>query len=240
MLFSRHALIRLQALIIAALALQLTGCGSADDSFYPLGNGLVWHYDVSKTTMDGTFRQKFIAQSIPEVDWQGTESFPIVSAAGEQYLYQKSASAIHRVAFKGKDETTFTQHVKPQIVLPRPLKQGSGWQEISHTKLLENTGPPWETLFRIVQPVKMRFEVVALDVPVKVPAGNFNNCLKISGFGETNVNVGNYIGRTIITVQVERWYAKGVGLIKSVRRETTTADAINAGTLSLELEYFAK
>ena len=83
----------------------------------------------------------------------------------------------------------------------------------------------------------MQFQVAGLDAAVSVPAGNFKNCLKISGFGETNVDVGNYIGRTVITVQVERWYAKGVGLIKSVRKETTTADAINLGTLTLELEY---
>lgn len=224
------------AIIIASLLL-LAACGREENSFFPLGEGRSWHYDVSKTTMDGSFKQKYIVQSLAKQNWQGSDSVPVVSAAGEQYLYQESSSGVHRVAFRGQEDSHFVAHSKPQIVLPNILQPGSEWQQLSYTKLLENTGPPWETLFRIVQPVEMQFQVDALDAAVSVPAGNFTNCLKISGFGETNVDVGNYIGRTVITVQVERWYAKGVGLIKSVRKETTTADAINLGTLTLELEY---
>lgn len=228
---------RLLALAMLLLSFLLVACGNAENSFFPLHDGWAWHYDVSKTTMDGSFRQKYIVQSLPKLDWQGEESVPIVSAAGEQYLYQQTASAILRVAFKGRDDTDFAPHAQAEVVIPETLQAGHQWQQVSYTRLLENTGPPWETLFRIVQPVEMRFQVDALDGAVTVPAGSFNNCLKISGFGETNVNVGNYIGRTVISVQVEHWYAKGVGLVKSVRKETTTADAINLGTLTLELEY---
>lgn len=227
-------------MIVMSFSLLLTACTGEEHSFFPLSSGHTLHYDVTKTTMDGTFGQKYIIETLSETNWQGTASVPMVSAGGEQYLYQRSGAAIYRVAFKSRDAVSFVAHASPHLVLPQKLQLGSAWQQATHTKLLENTGPPWETLFKIVQPVDLEFTVDALDVAVTVPAGIYQNCLKVSGFGETNVDVGNYIGRTVISVEVEQWYARGIGLVKSLRTETTTADAISKGTLAMELEYSVK
>ena len=227
-------------MLVISFSLLFTACSDEETSFFPLNSGHSLHYDVTKTTMDGTFGQKYIVETLPQLHWQGTASVPIVSAGGEQYLYQQSSSAIHRVAFKRRGEATFVAHANPHLVLPEALQLGSAWQQTSYTKLLENTGPPWETLFKIVQPVDLKLKVEALDATVTVPAGSYQNCLKVSGFGETNVDVGNYIGRTVIAVKVEQWYARGIGLVKSLRTETTTADAISKGTLAMELEYAVK
>jgi len=229
--------IKSQIVFYISFSLLIAGCSDQAPSFFPLEKGRTWHYGVTKTTMDGTFQQKFIIQTLPELTWQGTRSVPMLSAGGEQYLYQRSSSAIRRVAFKQEGEATFIAHDVPQTVLPEVLNLDNMWQETADTKLRENTGPPGETLFRIVTPVELKLKLETLDVDVTVPAGSFQNCLKVSGFGETNVDVGNYIGRTAITVKVERWYAKDIGLVKSLRTETTAAEAISSGTLTMELEY---
>ena len=70
---------------------------------------------------------------------------------------------------------------------------------------------------------------------VVVPAGRFDECLLVSGHGTTTADVGNYLGRTEIKVSTEDWFAPGVGLVKSIRTELTSSDALNFGRLSMEL-----
>lgn len=226
-----------KAIILSLWLLLTCGCSSEDIEFYPLSAGRIWHYKLVKTTMDGTFEQKFIAETLPPFQWLGTSSVPLVSAGGEQYLYQHTAQAIQRVAFKPRDSIAFVAHTEPYVVLPKNQAVGNTWQQVSHTQLLENTGPPWETLFRIAEPVTVSFSIEQNDSTVTVAAGTFHNCLKISGYGESNVDVGNYIGRTTIAVNIEQWYAADVGLVQSIRTETSSSDAISHGKLMMELEY---
>ena len=103
------------------------------------------------------------------------------------------------------------------------------------TAVLENTGPPWETLFRIRVPVTMHYRVAELGQSVETPAGRFSDCALVVGQGSANADVGNYIGRTSIEVSSRAWYARGVGLVRLERDETTTADAISAGHITMEL-----
>jgi hypothetical protein len=51
-------------------------------------------------------------------------------------------------------------------------------------------------------------------------------------------DAGNYIGRTIVRVNETSWYAPGVGLVKSIREETTESQALDKGQLIIELELF--
>ncbi|MEM7466923.1 MAG: hypothetical protein AAF387_08570 [Pseudomonadota bacterium] len=226
-----------RAFIVVLSVLLLNGCSGGDRGFYPLEDGRAWHYNITRTTMDGTFQQKHIVEALPEIEWGDSRGIPLVNAAGEQYLYQRLNGALQRVAVKPRTTRYFVAHDEPYTILPADIKPGTRWQQNMFSRVLENTGPPWETLFRIVEPVSVSFEVASVEAEVAVPAGQFKDCVKIVGKGEANVDVGNYIGRTIVSIEIVNWYAAGVGLVKSRRRETTTADALNYGEVLLELEH---
>jgi hypothetical protein len=73
---------------------------------------------------------------------------------------------------------------------------------------------------------------------VKVPAGAFENCMRVVMSGNAFVDAGNYVGKTIVRVTETNWYAPGVGLVKSVREESTKHRALDKGGIILELESF--
>ena len=227
-------------LTLSLLALIVAACTKQSGQYFPLSADRAWHYDVSRKTMDGVFKQKHVVETLPAIQWQGVTGIPQISAGGEQYLFTKIGSGIQRIAVKGRDQQDFTAHQPAYVLLPKDIEPGATWHQTVFTRVLENTGPPWETLFRIVEPVPMVFVIESNDSSVTVPAGKFDNCLKVSAHGEANVDVGNYIGHTLVTINIEKWYAKGVGLVKAVRTETTSNESLNHGEIQLELEYFSQ
>ena len=46
------------------------------------------------------------------------------------------------------------------------------------------------------------------------------------------------MGHTIVSIDETNWYAPGVGLVKSIRKENTTDRVVPRGELRLELEEF--
>ena len=215
---------------------SLVACSGDDNSYFPLSEGRTWHYDISRTTMDGTFQQKQIFHSLPGIEWQSGTAVPLVSAGGAHYLYQENEQGTELVAVKARDANEYTIADEAFRLLPDEITPGATWRQSEHTQVLENTGSPWETLFRIVEPVSIEYVVESNDASIRVAAGEFRDCIKVLGHGEANVDVGNYIGRTLITIEIENWYAKGVGLVRSTRREITTSEALDYGELRYELE----
>lgn len=225
--------------LILPAACSLLSCAKEDSAYFPLAPNRSWHYHVKRTTMDGTTEQKYITETLPSISWQGRNVVPTVTAGGETYLYAEDQGFTVRLAYKASSGGDFVAHEQPFSIMPKSVESGREWQQSLSTKVLENTGPPWETLFRINAPVAVNFKVASNTATVIVPAGKFTNCVKISGHGIANVDVGNYIGRTQISVEIEQWYAKGVGLVKLSRTEKTGADAINYGHISMELERYS-
>ena len=228
------------AWISVIYATIIAGCTPDSEDYFPLNSGRVWHYDISRTTMDGTFRQKQILESLPAIDWQGAVSVPFISAGGAQYLYRNADKGLQRIARKARDAAEFSSSAESYTVLPAEISTGTRWRQTEYTQVLENTGSPWETLFKIVQPIPMEYVIESEQTAIHVAAGEFHDCIKVKGTGQANVDVGNYIGRTLISIEVENWYAKGVGLVKSLRREKTTADALDYGEIQFELEYLVR
>jgi len=88
--------------------------------------------------------------------------------------------------------------------------------------------------------VEIHYTVEDLDDEVAVPAGRFSRCLRIRGTGFTSQNVGFYVGHTDIRVETTEWYAPNVGLVKAVRKETTTSSVLPGGHYQMELESLSR
>ena len=228
---------KLSYVLIIVILLQ-TGCNRADESYFPLGEGLKWRYAVIKTTKDGIRQQKYIFLSLPEKMIEGQKVSVRKSLEGTLFYYLETEEG---VLFFGK-ETIFdfeSVFIKDEhYVLRYPLTVGTEWAGETLTKLLEKTGPPQKTEFKIIAKIPLQIKIVAIDDIVKVPAGTFHNCIRIEKSGSAFKNAGNYIGLTIVTVNETSWYAPGIGLIKLVREESTASHALDKGTMVVELEKF--
>lgn len=226
---------RLMAVLAALVSLAGTGCersaGTAD--YFPLEPGHHWQYRIERTTMDGRTELRHVLQT-GRVPPGAAFDAVRVTAGGVRYLYEIDEDGIFRVDLqpagspRGAPERT--------LVLPHHLDETSSWQTRSHTAVLENSGPPWETLFRITTPVAMKYRVEQTDADIDTPAGRFEGCLVIRGVGSASVDAGNYIGRTRIEIASREWFAPGVGLVRMERDETTGAAALSSGRLLVELD----
>lgn len=236
----------LKILVLAGLLL-LGGCGDNGVDYFPLEPGTRWRYSVERTTMDGINEQKFVVQAATPRVWQD-ERLPVrISLDGTLLYYKKNEQGVFRMAGQHRfDLKPVAIAEDRRMVLKQPLKVGTHWKESSATIVLARTGPPQRSEYEITAPVTIRYVIEAADDTVTVPAGRFENCLRIHGQGrQSDYDAGNYIDRTDITVEQTDWYAPGVGLVKSVRKESTTSKVLNwgsmqtfAGQIVFELEAF--
>lgn len=225
---------RVRVVLVTLLA-ALGGCDNGPADYFPLDPDRYWQYDVVRTTMDGANKQKYLIETRPAREWNGHPVQVRQTVDGHLFFYREHADGINRVARKLRAEAAAIATDPTLLVLPRAPVVGARWRQASHTAVLENTGPPWETLFRITQPVDLDFTIASTSDTVRVGAGEFSDCLRVVGNGRFSTDVGNYIGRAEISVSVTEWYAPNVGLVRSERVETTDAEALNHGSIVMEL-----
>lgn len=228
------------ALLVITL-LALVGCGDDDAAtrYFPLREGFQWQYRVKRTTMDGARDLRYIiATAAPaRLEELGDEPAAVRETHdGQRFYYAATSAGIERVATRRREDGRFVTVADRALILPHPLAATATWTGRSQTAVLENTGPPWETLFRISVPLAMDYRIDRLDATVETPAGTFTDCVVVSGVGKVNADVGNYIGRTDIEVTTTEWFAPDVGLVRLERTETTTASALDSGSLTMELD----
>lgn len=232
---------RTRAVLSAVLAAGLGGCGDSAQ-YLPLQPGLSWHYEMERTTMDGTRVQKLFLRTLPgraryaSADGAGeVEAVARQSLDGSEELLARTAEGVVRLGGRHRDDSEPVLTSAPRLLLPHAPEVGMRWTTPTRTQVLEKTGPPQETLYKILVELPMTYEILSVDDTVSVPAGRFEGCIRVRGTASTHASVGNYIGSTDILIESTDWYAPGIGLVKSERRETTTSSALDAGRSVMEL-----
>lgn len=220
-------------LLAIFITLFLSACSNDSEVYFPLEPGTQWSYIVRSTTMDGTETKKFIVQTTHPREWNDETRFVRTTLAGTWLFYDRNEQGIYNVAIERQDQAApYAVPENQRTVLKYPLQAGTSWSEMTETAALYRTGPPQRSEYWIHAPVRLNYVIEAIDDSVKVPAGRFNNCLRVHAEGQTpNYDAGNYVGRTNIIIKKTDWYAPGVGLVKSVREETTTSKVLNHGSM---------
>lgn len=237
------------ALIVIVLLL-LAACDHREsDSYFPLEPGMTWRYHLDVTTMDGTQTQKHLIQASASRQWNG-QSLPVRRTIDGTWLfYRKTDTGVYLAGYQNADYPAPEAIADArQLLLHLPLELGTTWSSETETIALFRTGPPQRTEYRITVPVLMHYSVESIDDVVTVPAGRFYNCIRVQGTGiRRQIDAGNYIGRTNITIEKTDWYAPGIGLVKSVREESTSNRVLNhgehqifAGRVEMALESFQR
>lgn len=224
---------------ICILLLLITGCyGAVDESYFPLKEGLQWSYSVKKTTMDGIRQQKYIFKNLAMQNINGEELHVRQSIDGSLLYYKNTEQGVMYYGKEKQKDNESKFDIDEHFVFRYPLQVGTQWEDNTYSRLLVKTGPPQKTVFKIIAKVPLSVVVEAVDDVVHVTAGTFQHCVRIKKKGSAYKDAGNYIGLTIVTVTETSWFAPGVGLVKSVREETTEQKALDRGELMIELESF--
>jgi hypothetical protein len=233
-----HARHRLLLVLALQPALLLSACSNeaSGPRFFPLVPGQAWQYRVERTTMDGTAEMRHAVTTLSPPPGDLKISAIRETLGGHRYLYEVDDTGVFRVGEHVPEDAADDAARYRHLILPHVLEPNSTWQTTTRTSLLENGGPPWESLFRIDVAVEMDYVVESLDADVSTPAGRFDHCLVVSGHGKTSAEVGNYIGRTSIEISSREWFAPGVGLVRMERQESTGASVLNAGSLTMVLD----
>ncbi len=230
--------IRYDSFIFLIILLICSGCSKKEPSYFPLSDGHKWRYDVVLETRDGVQKQKYILNNLGESELDGKPVYLRQSLDGTVLYYLDSNEGIYYLGSINDKKIKPEFNKDKQLVVPKPHVMNTTWEQSTTTKLLKKTGPPQKTVFEIFAKVDLEAKIVSLDDVVNVPAGRFKNCMKITMSGSSFKDAGNYIGLTLVNVEQTSWFAQGVGLIKMERIETTKSDALDKGTLLIELADF--
>jgi hypothetical protein len=216
----------------------LSACGQNNNDYFPLDAGKYWRYQMTYQTMDGTFKGIYAVENLPRHKKDDQVFYVRQLLDGSLDYLQIDDKGL---LLKGREKTVNLDtryNDAIQYIFQFPLKVGTMWEDSVLSKALIKTGPPQKTEFHIVAKIPVTAKIESMTDSVNVPAGKFENCMRVVKSGNAFIDAGNYVGRTIVRLSETNWYAPGVGLVKSVRKESTKHKALDKGEITLMLESY--
>ena len=221
----------------------LSSCSNEASSYFPFDKIKSWNYTVKiLPEVDESIIYKKTNESLgkrviknDDIDY---EVFPILKENGTLLYYQISDNGIYRNGIKFVKDIGVKFEKKKRMVIPANLKVGEGWEVESKTYLILKRYPYYD--YRATTNFKLNYKIVSLNEDIKTPSGKFKNCLKLEGTGKTSFIGDSEIGSIEIDIFSEEWYAKGVGLVKTVRTEKTDTELFGTTKMVQLLDNYKK
>lgn len=221
--------------ILLLLAVLPAGCGTQSDSYLPLPGNTTLTYALTQVKSGDTRQQKLLTTYRGPVEVDGKRVYQQFTARGPQRLIQRTDQGILEIGIYRGTEPHFLD--EPILLLPQPLEQGSTWQAPLTTHLLEWRKHSLENAGRGVDKTLLAdFRCDSTTDTIETPAGTFTGVARITATGEKTIEYGNLQEQTVIRIEQTQWYAPGVGLVKTQRRESADSREINPGEASMVLE----
>ena len=223
--------------------LIIIGCSEQNNDYFPLDKIKTWNYTVKiQPDVDDAVIYKKTNQSLGKkkifLNNENYEVYPFLKEDGTIMYYQSSDDGIYRNGIKFNKDIDFKIIEKNRMVLPYPIRIGKKWEVDSKTFLILKRYPYYD--YRATTNFKLNYEILSTKEVIQTPLGKFKNCLKIRGTGKTSFIGDSEIGSIIIEVLSEEWYAKDIGLIKTVRTEKTDTDLFGTTKMVQILDNFEK
>jgi hypothetical protein len=223
---------------LAAALSVVSGCGDTENLHYPLTPDRWWYYQAETTILDKPRQQRLLVSNLGEGEFEGKAVLIQRQSTGRELYFRSTSEGLKRVAVRAEfgDIPVFAGAV---TVLPSDLSRGEPWLVRSELQLVESrTFARQDRLRNFTFPVQLTMSISGHNEIIKVPAGRFNNCLRVDGNGQRIVPTdrGNAIAE--VFVMHTDWYAPGVGLVKSVRAETTDSPFLKSGYFKQEMLEF--
>lgn len=201
---------------VGLLLALLAGCGGGSTDYYPLVSGMTWDYQVRRSIKGEEHLQRLVLTSLPASVIEGNEYHPQLRMDDRMDLFRRAGNGIVRI--NEGDAAAL-------LVLPAELKPKATWQAPGQILFLEVTGAFHATFQeRKKQMIDLEYVIEAMDDTVDVAAGSFTNCMRVKSSGSmfAGATLQEFLGIRFIQVEQTEWYAPGIGLVKRVRKESTT------------------
>lgn len=201
----------------------------------PLPTDATLTYTFTETTSGDTRKQKLLTTTRGPLTIDDQKVYQQFSASGPQRLLQTNNDGVIEIAFYRSSGPVYRDD--PILIMPQPLKQGSHWRAPVTTHLLEWRKHSLENAGRQFRHTLMAdYHCETLDDNVETPAGSFKNVARVKVTASKTIEYGSVQEQSTIHVEMTQWYAPGVGLIKSERREFADTRELNPGDSSMILE----
>ena len=240
----KHFCFKLTAI---SLVLFISGCSKTPEGteYFPLQKGLSYTYKVTTDYTSENHERRITIDNLGKQNVRGKSYYVRRTNTGLDYYINHDDEGIYREALRTLVELKPRMDNGKRFIIKRPFEVGTEWKLISRPILMMRVYPYRERAGKSAQ-VPMNYRIEELNATVTVPAGTFENCIKVYGEGSFNAYLDSVNGQMEIPMSVEEWYAEGVGLVKQIRYELD-GDVINVlnrpifigGTSTLELEEFS-
>ncbi len=224
--------------VVLAVAVVLAACSGRSADWFPSPPGAKWRYAIVVQTTELRRQSRLALLGLAPVMVEGRRLERRRVNAGLLHYYERANGGVARVAIQRPEDEGPVFETEAQPVLPLPVTVGSRWRQPSVTRVLETTVDPFRRKYRMEEPVQLEFVVEADDDTVTVPAGRYQGCLRVKATGKTRFKGDKTIFPTDVSVAQTDWYARGVGLVRSERVETTGSQVLPGGRFVMELESF--
>ncbi len=219
----------------------LIGCSENNNSYFPLGKIKSWSYkiEIEPEVEKKTIYKKTnlsLGKTKLEIDGKKESLYPFLREDGSIFFYKLKKDGIFRSGFAFAKDKNVNIEKQERMVLPSPIKIGQKWSVDSKTFLILKRYPYYD--YRATTNFLIDYEIISTNEIISTPTGKFRNCILIRGTGNTKFIGDSEIGSIAINILSEEWYAKGVGLIKSVRVEKTDSDLFGTTKMTQVLEGF--
>ena len=226
----------LSALAILAALLVTVARGDNDPDYFPLEAGRSWAYEIVMESFRGHEVQKSFVTNLGSRDLDDQALAARLLHNGQIHYYEHKADGLARVATR-KPEAAIYWEVTPAYLFHSPLVASTSWHQNERTFLL---------IFRLFNadrnaeiPMLMYYRIERMDEVVRVPAGIFEGCMKVTGRGETSIKGAFSEAFIELTVQTVDYFAPGIGLVKSERLETSSHPRYAGGEYVKELQGYS-
>jgi len=226
--------------ILPAIAFSLLiSCDGGGHSYFPLEPGWEFGYRTELHT-EGTAPEilRSTAVNLPPRKLGEIDVTPQLHQDGRTLFYAAGAAGIRLVGFQKQSENIATEF-PGQYILKYPLEAGTKWHAPGRTVLLTERYLASKAL-PVNIGIDLDYEIEKTQDDVRVPAGHFFGCVKVTAAGHTTVNTGDNQRILNVDVKITEWYAAGVGLVKATRTESAGEERAGNANLVSELEYVKK
>jgi hypothetical protein len=209
---------RIAAALLLVLSLLTPGLGWGDElneSYFPLKEGSRWEYNVIS---DQSATKKLLITNLAPREVSGVKVTPRKWELGGSTfieLMKQDETGTYRYAEQKGEQAPPSLITPMECHLKFPIADGSSWDMAA--KLGNST-------------VNISLTIESLADEVKVPAGTFQDCVKVKQAGKNDAGM---------SVMGYEWYAPKVGVVKSlVTIKQTSKEGTKSETRTYQLVSF--
>ncbi len=227
-------------LVLAWVPLQL-GCGGGSDAWIPLTEGATWEHEMTVVGQygeanTGIVRSTNMARRVlgdVSTTPQRIEYLFGGSAAQTEFSFTaESDEGVYTLARQSADDPEPKIESPPRYELKYPVEVGTAWEVAGQSSLLTHSGEHFS--------MRIAYQIETIDQVETVPAGTFENCVKVTaqGTGSANMGIMALNSDATVTVETQAWYCRGVGLTRMIHSERSNHLLVGSAKLSLLLRSY--